>query len=492
MKKLLLQVSLLAALAVQAVAGDTVSKTASGTTTAAAIFPALSRGRVTAYDVTADNATNRLFFYPGTTMARLAKPATPADTILVFEACSFATNNVILIQDATNGIVAATVSTNATASSSSIPLAKLLGTNLAIGDTFKEVLPTVYRPVARAASDATTIYLDGTTGLDTNDVVLLDRGEGLVPTKGTISTLIPTTGKFVRLNSPLPGDVAAGIHVLRVQTNVPTTLTVSQEAEETALFIQATNGMAAGTNLFIESANLGRRQVVKIDSLSGTNITLVSPGLTYNVDTNDLIYVLGPNTTVKLPSSAGSDSLILVSTNQIALTDTIVVSNRPAFRAQFAGLAADTNQYAMTLATAFGAVADQGNAIYKLTNTYTLRLAAANDSRTVVTDTATGLTAGDVIVISPASGGVFKNQIAGGAIETRSLTTVLFTAAPALSLAAGDRGWLQGAGVNTLIGAATVRQSGDALYGFPGAVPLRVLITGAAACSLNNVTVKYE
>lgn len=491
MKKLLLHMSLLAALAVQAVAGESVSKSASGTTTAAVIFPAINRGRVTSYDVTADNATNRLYFFPGTTMARLAKPATPADTILIFEACSFATNNIILLQDATNGTVAATVSTNATASSSVIPLARLNGTNLAIGDTIKEVLPTIYRPTARAAAADTTVYLSDTTGLDTNVVVLLDRGEGLPPKTGTISTLIPTTNKFVRLNSFIPADVAAGVFVLRVQTNAPTSPTIPQEAAETALFVRATNGMAAGTNLFIESANLGRRQVVKISSISSTNITLTSPGLTYNVETNDSIYVLGANTTTKLPSSAGSDSLILASTNQIALTDTIVVSNQPAFRAQFAAAAIDTNQYAMTLSVAFGAVADQGNAIYKLTNTFTLRLAAAADDRTVTTDVSTGLAAGDVIAISPASGGVFLNRVSGP-IDTRSLTTVMFSAAPALSLAAGDRAWLQGTGVNTLIGAATVRQSGGSLYPFPGAVPVRVLITGAAACSLNNVTVQYQ
>lgn len=490
MNRILLTLSsLCAALAVQAAPGDYLSKSATGTTTASVYFPAGTPLRVIAYDVTADNATNRVAFYPGTTKATLAKPATVSDTTLIFNSTAFTTNDVIFFQDATNGVAIATVSTNGNATNKTIVFANPIGTNLAIGDTMSERVETAaYALTRHAAANATVYYFDNIAALDTNVVLLLDRGSGAALKTATISTVVATTNNLVKVTSALPA-VAASTTVYRQQTNVAARFTVAAAATDTAIYLRATNGMAVGTNLLVETTT-GQKQIVAIDSLSGTNVTLAA-GLSFAVTANDYVRVLGYSTTTKILGDAGDDSLILVATNGFSVGDYLVTGTTPPFRTRMAALASKTNQYAVTVASTFGAAADPPATIYKLTNTFTLILAAAEADNSVVADVSTGLASGEKVIISPASGGVFENTVLGTP-ASKILTTIKFVATPALSLAAGDRAWLRGTAQTTVVGNATLRREGEALFGVGGNLPLQVNITGAAACSINSVTVKYD
>lgn len=492
MKKLLILVSLCAALAVPAAPGDYLTLNASGTTSAQVIFPAdVGPARVVAYDVTADNATNRLFFYPTTTRYTVAATTVANTTNITFRGYNtIASNDVIVFQNAAGVLTNKIAQTNLYTTNRLITLTRMLGTNLAAGDTFSERLPTVYRPLSTYAANATTLHLASTAALDTNDVILLDRGSGAALTKATVATVVPNTNASITLNSLIPTEVAAATTVYRELYGTNISLRYNQDAEETVIVVTATNGMMAGTNLLIETAG-GRREIREIDSISATNVTLTA-GLGFAVTTNDWVRTLGISTTTVVPAIRGADSLIITASTGLSNAHTVIVGTTPPFRSRIAAAPVAKPMPTITIAAAFGFVAQPVHAIYKLTNTFTLAYPATRDDTSVIADVSTGLATGDTIIISPASTGVFANQIAPTPIINDITSTVRFPSAVGIALTAGDRAWLRGTGTHTLIGNATVRQQGEALYGVGAGKPLLISITGQAACSLNAITLKYD
>jgi hypothetical protein len=491
MKKLFpILVSLCAALAVQAAPGDTVTRSASGTTNAQIIFPAdATPMSVLSFNVTADNATNRLYFYPASTPRPVLIPNTATTNLTVtLAANTFTTNDVLIFQNSAGLVTNKTVTIRANTTNKLVQLTGALATNLAIGDVFYERQATAYTPGHVHAANATTIYLNTTNGLNVDDLLLLDRGSGNKPLTAVIATVAATPRFSVNLNRTLAADVAAGatVHKQLYGTNV--TLRLNRDAGETVIMVSATNGMVAATNLLIETT-LGRRQIAAIDSISATNVTLAD-ALDFAVTTNDRVRILGYNTTTVLAQPAGSAALTLTAHTGFAANDTVILATTPPARTQFAGAFTTNNLPTVTLDAAFGAVALPGNRIYELTNTYTVKRAAEIGARAVVTDTATGLAAGDVIAIVKANNDVSLNRIAPVTADDIS-TTLTFATPIGITLGLNDRVWLEGAPANTLIGAATVSREGT-IYSQSTAGPLRVWLSGATACSINSLTVRYR
>jgi len=488
-KNLSILASLFAALAVQAAPGEFVTKAASGTTNCQVIFPVRSGvPRVVSYDLTADNATNRVYFYSGLTNLTLLTPTTAAtNTTAVFRITEVSTNDSVLFQNSSGQLTNKTVTIRTHQTNQLITLTAPLGTNLAIGDTFSERIESAYQPLARFASDATTLRLSTTAGLNTNNVIVLDRGEGQPLTKATVATVVPTTNYFTTLAQAAPRDLAIGgnVYVQLYATNVP--IRAAASAGATTLFVASASGMAANTNLLIEDT--GRMQVVGIQSLSGTNLTLAA-GLDFAVTTNSWVRILGGGTTTILPQNAGDAALLISASNGLANGTSLVLGTTPPWRTTLAGSPTPTNIYTITVSAAFGAAANPGNAIYKLTNTFTVKFPVSQEATAVVTDVSTGLAAGDRIVISPASGGVFGNRIGAG-ISSDLSTVLTFNSAIGITLGVADSAWLEGNSVSSLIGNATLRREAEALYAGNPSTPLRVWVSGASACSINSVTVKY-
>lgn len=477
---------LLTALVLQAAPGELLTKSATGTTSAQVIFPA--RGgvpRVVAYDVTADNATNRLYFYAAVSNINLRAVTTATSTTnAVFDFTTVSNADVVLFQNESGVLTNKTVYSRTYATNYSVALMAPLGTNLAIGDTFKERLTTVYHPLGTNALTAKSYFLDATNYLAANDVIVLDRGGGNALLTGTISALGDTTNAFASFTAPLLADVPPGSTVYRrlYSTNIPVKLNV---AASTSHLICATNGMAAGTNLLIVAK--GARQLIDITSIQNTNITL-NGTLDFAITTNDSVYILGNSTATITPANASDGALLLASTNGFVAGSDLVIGT--ALQRQTIGSIYRTNLHSITLSAAFGPLLQRPNVINKLTNTFTVKLAADASAAAVIADATTGLTVGDPIIVLPASGGVFANRIAPGT-STDITATLNFTSAIGITLGAGSKAWLEGAPANTLVGSATLRRDSAAIYAGRPNSPIRAYLTGASACSINSATVRY-
>lgn len=490
MRNSLLLVSLCAALAVQAAPGEYSTKSASGSTTANVLFPASAPLRVVAYDVTADNATNRLFFYPGSTRATVAAPAASTSTSVVFRETAYTTNNLVFLQNAAGEIAIATVTIRAQATNRAVPLAMPLGTNLAVGDVVRKQLDTAYHPVAPAPANATLLYLNSLAGLNTNDVIVLDRGSGNALKTASVSILATNSRRSVTFNSPLPRDVLPNERVHLQHAGTPINPTVAATAGTTNLYLLSGSGILANTNLFISQP--GNSAIVTVHAITGTNVS-TKELLPFTVSTGAQIRVLAPAVTNLFTAGAGQDSLTLFldAGTGSAAGQTLAISNAQPFRLVTAAAPVTNSVRSLTVADAFGAIAHPSHSIYKLTNNTTVALPALEADTRIVTAASTGWAHGDTLIISPTSGGVFANRILGTSTADVT-TTVTFSGQIGVALDKGDRAWLRGTPASTLVGNATLRNEGAAIYSHGANLPLQVLITGASACSLNAVTVKYD
>ena len=491
MKKLFLVSCLLAfALSLGAAPGDTVTRSASGTTVAQIIFPADSTGaEVISFNATADNATNRLYFYPATTPRAVLIPHDYTTNLTVrLAANTFTTNDVLIFQNAAGAVTNKTVTIRANTTNKIVNLMTPLGTNLASGDSFYEKRTVAYTPLQVHAANATTVYLNSSNGLAADDLLVLDRGPNTRPLIATIDAITAPPRFQVNLNAPLPVDIAAATAVRKQLYTTNITLRMNRAAEATVIMVSATNGMVANTNLLIET-RAGRRQIAAIQSISNTNVTL-SAGLDFAITTNDFVRILGYHSTAVLAQPAGRDNLTLTAHTGFAANDTVIVATTPPFRTQFAGTFVTNNLPTAVLTAAFGAAIQPGNRIYEIATNYVVQFAADVGSTSLIADTATGLAVGDELVIVKANSDVSWNRVAPGTGDYIS-TTLTFATPIGITLGLNDRVWLEGAPANTLIGAATVSREGT-IYSQSTAGPLRVWLSGATACSINSLTVRYR
>lgn len=489
MKSLLLSFALLAGMSVRAAEGY-VTKSASGTTSATVLFPAGPPLRITAYDVTADNATNRLIFQSGTVGATVAKAAASSATSVTFLKTTFVTNNQVFFQDASENTAVGIVATNGTVTNKLISLANAIGTNLAAGDAVAKILSAPYRVIARTPS-GTGCFVDNLAGIAAADVLVLDRGPSLPLTSDAVNGVATNGRSYVTLKTRAARDVTAGDAVYEQLTNK--TVTLAGTVGTNTLTVNTTNGIVANGLILHETA-LGSVTVYTVTNFTGTTNLLITPPLVEASTVNDYVFVLHPTSyTATLPARAGDPSLVLSAATALASNDVIVVKSTGAatWRANLAATPASTNIYTLDLLSGFGVASDVPHVVYKTTNSTTTVLAASRNDFTVVTSIGTNFAAGERLLITPASGGLFQNSVLGTP-QDYALTTIGFTAQTGVALAVGDSVYLLGTTNNTLVGAATLRGDGQALYSVERGKPLKVMITGAAACSLNSVTGKYD
>lgn len=489
MKSLLLSFALLAGMSVRAAEGY-VTKSASGTTSATVLFPAGPPLRITAYDVTADNATNRLIFQNGTVGATVAKAAASSATSVTFLKTTFVTNNQVFFQDASENTAVGIVATNGTVTNKLITLANVIGTNLAAGDAVAKILSAPYRVIARTPS-GTLHFVDNLTGIDATDLLVLDRGPSLPLKADTVSGVATNVRSYITLKTRVAQDVTAGDAVYEQLTNK--TVTLAGTVGTNTLTVNTTNGIPANTVILHETA-LGAVTVYTVTNFTGTTNLLITPPLVEASTVSDYVFILHPTSyTATLPARAGDPSLVLSAATTLASNDVVVVKSTGAaiWRANLAATPANTNIYTVDFDNGFGVATDLPHVIYKSTNSTTTVLAANRTEFTVVTTIGTNFAAGERLLISPVSGGRFDNYVLGTPADY-ALTTVGFTAQTGVALAVGDSVYLLGTTNSTLVGAATLRADGTALYSVERGKPLKVMITGAAACSLNSVTGKYD
>jgi hypothetical protein len=479
-------VSLCTALVVQAAPGDTVTKANTGTTSTQTIFASGAK-EITQFDATGSDATNRLYFFPGTSRVSNRRTQVANTTNIILPYVTWNTNDVLLFENSAGALTNKTITIRAYTTNKLVTLGGPIGTNLAVGDTMKERLTgIVYRPITMQASDVTTLRLNNTTGLADSDVLLLDNGAGQTLKTATISSIATNAYVYTPLNTAVRVPLAAGTILHRQQTNAPALIITNLPASATDLKLSATNGMDVGTNLLFLGPGIAEIQI--IDSISRTNVTLVG-ATTYAHTTNSRVYVLGAERTIILPVNAGDSSLILSASTGLASNDVVAIATTPPFVSRIGALPA-TNLYAVAVSAAFSTVINPSSAIYKLTNTLTLAFAADHQDQRVIVNASTGLTPGDPVILLPATGGVFANT-ALSPIQDDILTTLTFASAVGLALTLNEGVWLEGSSVNTLIGNANVARQGAPLYASPGRGPLRVWLSGGASCSINSVTAKY-
>ncbi len=380
------------------------------------------------------------------------------------------------------------IASTANITNKSIALFNPVGTNLALGDTIAERWPTAYPTLVDYASSATTLALDSALGLDTNDVVVLDRGSGNLLKTATISVVATASNKLAILNTSAPTDLAQGLPFFRLRTNAPIHFVQPAISSATTVYLAISNGIGPGTNLLIES--VGHRAVVNVASLAGTNITLTAAA-NFAVTTNDFVRILDASGTNVLPVHAGSDKLYIENSTGFGDGTNIIVGTNPVFQARIATTISNANISSVTFASAFSAPCQPVHSIYKLTNSLTIAVPAGPEDRAVIANAATGLASGDVVIISSSAAGIFQNEVFTP-IANDIVTSVTLSNAVGLALSAGDSVWLQSPATAFSIGATTLRQQGEALFAVPPGSPLRARITGGTNCAINQITVRYQ
>lgn len=468
------------------------SKNATGTTSAAVIFPGGPPLRVTDYDVTADNATNTLVFQVGTVGTSVAIAAASTATNVTFRKNTFASNDVIVLQTAAENVTNATVWGATTSTNKLITLQRALGTNLAVGDGVFKVVDYAYTLLAPVAAAGTSCLLDRTNGIIAGSY-LLDRGPGLPPKAADLSVIAGAARAQFPISPVAETDAAAATAVYEQLTNKLVSFASAGGAATNRLTVNLTNGITLNDLVLHESAN-GALTIYTVTNLDGTTNLLVSPLLAEAAAADDKVFVLHPTSyTVIFPATAGDRTLILSASTALASNDTIVVNaTAHAWRTRLTAAVTATNIYTLTLAAGgFSAASLAGQAIYRITNSHLVSFAATASADQITLNNATNLSAGDRLLIQPASGGLFYNHLLGTAADD-PVTAVSFTGAIGLSVAVNDTAWLLGSATSLPVGNATLRNSGAALFSADRGRPVRAVITGAAACKLNNVTVKYD
>jgi len=478
----------LAALTVAAQHGHH-TKSATGTASATAYFPGGDQPlKLVALDVTSDNATGACYWAAGTVGTPLLKAALSTATNVVVGVSSLASNDVCLLQNSTSGVVQLTVWGRTQSTNKVVQFGNVLGTNLAIGDTFARRLTTAYTLRNDAASDATTLFVDLTTGLVANEAIVAKSGTSLaVATVSAVATNAWTNAVTREaLARPLaPGDPAWRLTSTNTYVAMSTNLTAGQ------LSVGSVTGFTVDDAIVIETpgGELVTNQVLAV----ATGWLTVTQATGIAIPIYSAVTELAPTAyTVGVPAAAGAKSFVYTAAGTLASGDVVVFvpAAQPLFRATLAGTPAASNIVTITLSGALGVAFPAQTALYELTNTFTTTFTAARTDFSAIVSSTTGLADGDAVIISPASGGVFENFV-WGTPASLVLNTVNFTAALGQPMAVGDAVWLLGTAQSTVVGAATLRLSGDPLRYADQGCPVKLQVTGASACSINSVTVFY-
>ena len=473
-------------IAVSAVrAGDLYTTNASGSTSASVAFPSRPAGfSLVNVDVTSDKAASVLSWRYGTTHDTAAVAAAAGATNVVVFTSTLASNDVVLLQNASGVITQKTVYGRTQSTNYVVNLDNVLGTNIAVGDTFSRALTNKYTvQFDVTATNATALIVDTTNALVNGSPIYTAPGNVVLK---SIATNITQVSAFSLPVNPLPGAAAVNDLVWLRQTN-RTSFAGTNAENGTSLHVATTNGFAANDRILIASAT-GHHAVRLISSVGLTNITVsVAPG--FAIAVGDEINLVNSGTTNLTPASVGQRTLTVGATNSLVNGSILVVvpSTGEPWQTRVTGTATATSVKTINLMSATLRKLPAGTSFYLLTNTYTAFTAQAGTAFTMTVTSTNGLTPGTAIVISPATGGNFLNIYRGTLPQV--FNTIAFTATIGAAISAGDG--VYGTTVTTTpVGAATLRLNGDNLRWAPPISPAVLSIDGTSACSINSATIK--
>lgn len=137
------------------------------------------------------------------------------------------------------------------------------------------------------------------------------------------------------------------------------------------------------------------------------------------------------------------------------------------------------------------ATSDKSDAVISLrTGTKAFDIAAANTNTSatnIVFASTSGLASNDVVIIATAT--TNKSATVWG---TSGGTNLLLTAAAGITWSAGDVLYLLGSATTLPLGAASKAYAAEALFVANQGRPLRIVVDGTSACTIDSAAVKFE
>lgn len=494
MKPIFTLLILWAVAAVSSAAEGTVTKNATGTTAATVYFESGERGlNITALDATSDKAGSRAAWRIGTSQTTVAAAAAGTVTNVTTYSTALAANDIVLTQNSAGAVTNLTVHSLTLATNTLVSLARALPTNLAAGDPIKRRHPLAYTLRWPASATETNLLVTSTNQTAPGDLLVFDLPYREVATQ-TVHHIHTTNSWQVYLRGAVERDLSVGHRAWERFTNFSAVLGVHTNGTTTNLHVATTNWFAPTDPVLIQTAN-GKALVTSVHNVTATNVTIgAPPGLA--ITTGDRLWKLtNAVTTVAFPARAGDTYVELTRTNDLASGDTLVfaqTTGNPSsnvFYGVHTGTRTSTNVYTLVIKGALGAALPAEVSYYELTNNLVLRLGATNGAfSVVVTNTSTGLSAGDQLVVLPAAGGSYRNEYLGGsALVTATLN---FTTALNNALAPGDGIYLAPTNAWIAVGNTTVSREG-AVFSAPRGRPAMLTLDGTSAVSINSVTADY-
>ena len=493
MKKLLTISGLITALAALAAPEESVTKSASGSTAATVYFePGPRAARLVVADVTSDKAASVLSWKVGAEQVILLKAALANGVV------SNLTTTVGTIASGTNCVTvrADGTVTPQTAFSSTLVTNKLItlhnpiGTNLAVGDTLRELDGTPSTLLQPVAAGENLYFLAAPRGWAADDLMVFEFTPGLLLTN-TVATYVTNSIRNFAIAGNLPTAVAYGAAARELgTTNSPLASAVA--ADSVNLHVTYTNGFVAGAVVAVlTSRNTWHFGTIDSGGVTLTNVALAT-ALGVPLTAGDLVYPVTTQAyTCAYPAGAGETTLNLDVSTGLAAGDSLIVAGSDYTWRAKVGAAATTNT--TYTATAVGVAQTNfvaGSKIHAIkAGAYATTFTATETGTTLVADLATNLAAADQLLILPASGGVVRRQISG--IENYIYKSQNLLGTNAVALAVGDRIFVLGTAVTTPVGAATLRLSADPLRALPANTPGVLSVDGTSACTINAATVKY-
>jgi hypothetical protein len=475
--------AVLAAGVATAAAQELLSTNASGTTLAAVTFVGRPQPMsLVNLDVTSDKAASVITWRAGAALTTAAVAATISASNVTTYASALASNDVVLVQNAAGTVLQRTIWGRTQATNQVVYLDNVIGTNLAVGDTFARALANRYLLVADVtATNTTALLTDSTNALAAGSLIYCAPGN--VVTKSVVTNVQQVVGLALPVTATAAA-LAPGDLVWLQATNNALALGSSSD---TNLHVATTNGFAPANTIRIMTAT-GRSLSRVIHDVTTTNIAL-TVALGTAVVTNDVAYLLGNGTTNLLPAIGRATSLTLGRTNSLTTGSTLVCvpASRDAFAVRASGLATAGTVKTINIMAQVMPLLPAGTAFYKLTNTYTATVVAPGTGQTITVSATNELAPGTDIIISPATGGNFLNKYR--LTQPVVVNTVTFTTTNGLAISAGDR--IYSTTVSTTpCGATTVRLNGSSLRLAPANAPALLSVDGTSACTINDATVK--
>ena len=230
----------------------------------------------------------------------------------------------------------------------------------------------------------------------------------------------------------------------------------------------------AGTNSLVTNA------VITLHNPIGTNLA-VSDRIRERTSTYYQVQALS------------SSNIVSVSTNSAVTNGNLYLLTGAAGQFATNTLTSYTTNganYDLNFTNAFTSTFNPDRVYVLTTNLYSVDFVAGRTATDVYLTSGTGLADGDTIVITPATGGTFVNQVNANAAYIYQNQTI--SAATGIALAAGDSLFVLGPDVNTPVGAATLRLMADPVRILPAGLPARLQVDGTSAVSINAAIVRYK